>query len=800
MHRYYLLILSLVFVSLAAKAEERLFVPDNLFYYSPAASVYGPEAAWNNPAALARYKPATFQVMADYFDGKYLKSWGTVVSKEGFATAYRKIDNPTGEDIKEYLWAMGLSLGGSLSVGGSYRNFSSGPEIYNNRHLWNTGLIFQSGPNLTVGATFSNLNKGKIAGERTQIEQQYSLAYRPFEEMVTLSASMFLGTKQSVSDASYVYHAEVRPMGGIYLSGFIDSDRNYQLGIRINLRNYFVGSQSRLNRSNDGRGTTTYAGVTAAKQKSIIPYEKRRVVMSISDGVKENPPQPIFGKKEIPYPTMLLSLYRAASDVSVNGLVINLDELRIGFAQAQELRDAIRYVRSAGKKVIVHAGYPNNIAYYVATAADSIYLPPVSQLNLVGLRAELTFYAGTLEKLGIKADLLRIGDYKTATEPFTNEASSDANREQINRLLDNLFAQIVTAIAEGRGLSADSVKALIENGPFNSQQAVQAGLVDRLLYRTDMLDSVSRSTKLTSLRAYVSDTLITDRWAPKPVIAIVVAEGDIGGTQKDAVPFQPDVAVTPGAMGYAFHDAMSNRQVKGILFRINSPGGLALAGEDIWHQAKRSANKKPIIVSMGNVAASGGYYIAMASPTVIANPGTITGSIGIFGGKVDLSKLYEKIDLHKELYQRGRFSAMLSSMRSFTDEERAKYLSGLNDFYQHFITLVAENRKLTVDSIDNLSRGRVWTGSEAISNGLVDGLGGLKEAIDLLKTRLGDDKEYGIELYPRNRPWLQLPMPSLFSSISEKIFGKSSNTSASSLISSENGVMFTRMPYDLSIE
>lgn len=736
--------------------------------------------------------------MADYFDGHYLKSWGTAASAQGFGTAYRKIDNPGGDDLQEYLWAAGFGMGEKVSFGGSFRHFSAGPPEFHKRHLWNLGTVVRIDPTLTFGATFNNLNKGKLNGVRTQIEQQYSLAYRPMHDLVTLSANMLLGNKQNMSEASFIYHAEVRPIDGLYISGYIDSDRNYQIGARVNLRRTFVGIFGRFNRSGDDRGTTTVLGTTSARQASVIPYEKQNLTVSIGGPVRENPPQPIFGHKDISFTTLLLSLYRAANDQSIESVVLNLHDLQVGFAQAQELRSAVMLLRSRGKQVTAYLSYPNNISYYLASAADSIVMPPVSQLNLVGLRAELTFYAGTLEKIGVKADMIRIGDHKTAVEPWTNRESSEANREQINRLLDDLYGQLASGIAQGRSLSPDSVKNLIDNGPLNCEEALRAGLIDKLAYAQDYFDTLSRHTNLTSLRRYIDDTLYTDSWEPKPVIAVVVADGDIGDLP-GTLPFQEDNSVSAGSMGSAFRDALKNRQVKGILFRVNSPGGFALVGEDIWNTAQHAAQKKPTVVSLGNVAASGGYYIAMASPTVIANPGTITGSIGIFGGKLDMSGLNGKLDLGKELYQRGKFSAMLSTSRPFTDDEREKYFQGLHDFYQHFISLVARNRDLAVDSIDALGQGQVWTGNEAKANGLVDGLGGLKEALDNLIDK-SNVQDYGVELYPRVRPWFRLPGQSFLTSISDKLFGKEERKAATTLLSMHNGAMFTRMPYDITIE
>ncbi len=270
-------------------------------------------------------------------------------------------------------------------------------------------------------------------------------------------------------------------------------------------------------------------------------------------------------------------------------------------------------------------------------------MPPVSQLNLVGLKAELTFFAGTFEKIGIKAELLKIGDYKTAAETFTQDASSESNKIQINRLLDNLYTQFVSDIAEGRSISNAELKTLIDQGPFTSVEALNAGLIDGVGYLDELKklypDEIKRSKREVTLNAYHSDTLVIDSWVEKPIISVIIAQGEVQPNGQGSM-FSKKSDVTPGLMKSAMRQALRNRNTKAILLRVNSPGGAALAGEEIYHTFEKKSSKIPLTISMGNVAASGGYYFAMAGKTLFANKSTITGSIGIFGGKIDLSELH----------------------------------------------------------------------------------------------------------------------------------------------------------------
>ncbi|MBN1211184.1 MAG: S49 family peptidase, partial [candidate division Zixibacteria bacterium] len=477
--------LFLLAVSIATVKSERIPLPEGVFYYQPAAAVFGVEAGWVNPAALGNFYPGGFQIMADHYDGAFAKSWGAAVCRDRLALAYRHLDRDD-DKYKEIIFSGGIPVVKGTSLGVSYRYFKDGPGIYNNRHFWNIGFLTRGSGVFSFAALWSNLNRGKIDGERSSMEQRYGLSYRPFGPRLTLSADMFLSTQQNIKEADYIYHAEYVPRPGLYLNGFIDSDKNFEFGIRVNLLKYFVGARGGFTDAGDHRNTTAFFGATALRQPSVIREPSRRLALGIAGRISENPPRPVFGRARTPFAVLLTGLYRAATDPTIAETVIDLKGPALGFGQAQELSEALLYFKSKGKRITCYLTSPNNIAYYIASVADKILIPPVSQLNLVGLRAELTFYAGTLEKLGVKADLMRIGDYKTSPERYTDTAAGEANREQVNRILDNTFEQFVAAIAEGRKITVDSVKTVIDNGPFTSEEALRFGLVDGLSYRDEL--------------------------------------------------------------------------------------------------------------------------------------------------------------------------------------------------------------------------------------------------------------------------------------------------------------------------
>ena len=787
-------------VLVGAASAERIELPSGIFYYQPAASVFGAEAAWVNPAGLAAYRTPSFQILTDYADTRLAKSWGGVIGRERMAVAYRQLYVTGAPNYQEYIFAAALSFQGNLYAGGSYRYMKDAPDFLARKHFWNIGLVGGSASRVRWAAVLSNLNRARMeSGARSETEMRYSLALRPMGKSITVAADMMLSTGTRLSNADFVYYAEYAAGKGISLHGAVDNDGNFAIGARVNLANYFAGSQSNYDNGGHHQSTTFITGGTSLRQASLIPPSRRRLDLSLQGEVPENPEQPYFGRREPSFTELILGIYRAAADPSIGEMVLNMRSLSLGLGRGQELREALAEFRSHGKRIICHLSYPGNLDYYVASIADSILMDPVAQLNLVGLRAELTFYAGTFDKLGITVDMVRYGDYKSAAERYTNRESSPATREQLDRLLDNLYEQFVAGIATARGLSTDSLRVIIDNGPYTSAEAVACGLVDGLSYRDQLSEARCAGLPTVTFRAYESDTLVNDGWPALPVLAVVVADGDIA-PESSEYPFAGGAnEVTPGRMNKALQQAVSNPAVRATVLRIDSPGGAALASEEIRHSVDRARRRKPLVVSMAGQAASGGFYIATAAQRLFANPACFTGSIGIYAGKPSLEGLYSKIGLGKELYTRGRHAGMMTLMRPFTDDERAKFNSEVQAFYDHFVELVAQNRGLSTDSVDNLSQGRVWTGQQALAIGLVDELGGIKNALDYTAAQMRL-KDYDVVVLPRRRIWFELPANPLWQFLSTAITGRTSDRSGELPLALPEGGLYARLPYDLVVE
>ncbi len=792
---FYIFILTLFPINHTVAQEIKL--PENLFYYHPAASVFGSEATWINPSALARYNSHAYQFMADLNDVNSSDSWGFVSSGEKIGVAYRKFDS-SGVTYKESIYGLGFESGQNIYMGMSYRYIHEGLSFLNKRHLWSLSLTGKGKGPINWAAVFSNLNRGKIDGLKTEVSQRYSLSYRPSDENLTFSVDMFTSAKRKFSDADYIYHVEFRPKDGLYLTAQVDSDNNYHIGFRANFLNLFTGSDNSFSKSGNSKRSIVYMGRTSARQKSLIPDRKRRLLISLSGKIEENPVQPLFGKKKIPFTKILMEIYRAANDSSIAEILLATNSASLGMAQAEELREALLYFKSKNKRLIAHMSNPGNLSYFLSSVADVVVIPPASQLNLKGLEAELSFYGATLEKIGVKFEMLRLKDYKTAPETLTRKNASDKNKEQINRILDNIYGQFVTAIAYGRKISKDSTIKLIDNGPYTSKEALNSGLVDDLKYRDEMHTLFEKKYPLISLKQYLKDTLLNDNWNKYPLIAVIVADGEIRFDNSGSGFFGSSPVISPSKYKSAFKYVKKNNEIEAVLFRINSPGGYALAADKIYHFAKSSSKKKITAVSMSNVAASGGLQIAMPSSKIFASSSTITGSIGIFGGKVILSELYKKLAIGKELFSRGKNASMMTSLRAFTEDEKSKYFSHLKSFYEYFISIVAKSRNLPEDSVENIAMGKVWTGSEALEIGLVDSNGGFKAAIDYLADELGTEN-YRLRYLPISRPLFLLNNNLNPLSTDALLHIENRIQSGLSLIAN-NGEILSRMPFDIDIK
>ncbi len=450
-------------------------------------------------------------------------------------------------------------------------------------------------------------------------------------------------------------------------------------------------------------------------------------------------------------------LRSATTDSRIKAVVLEPRGLQIGWAKLEELRADLLNFKKSGKPVYAYLRGAGTKEYYLATAADQIFMSPEDELDVKGLRAELVFVKGALDKLGVQMEFEHVGKYKDAPDMFTKTESSPETREVLNQVLDQFYGDWVGAVASGRKKQPAAVRALVDNGPFIGKEALNGGLVDALMYEDEVYDRLKQQLKLNQLDKIAEHNYI--RAMPKEDgasrIALVVGEGDITrGATNDA----GNAGITTAGMIRRLRQVRDDASIKAVILRIDSPGGDGIASDDILHEVKLLSQKKPTVISMSDLAASGGYFIAMTGDPVVAYRNTETGSIGVFFGKVNLRGLYDKLGVKKEIMKRGRFADIDTEYAPLNDEQRAKLRTEIETFYRGFVQRVADGRKRRYDEVEPLAQGRVWTGAQAKQNGLIDELGGIDRAVELVrqKAKIPASEKVTLISYPPRRNLLQV--------------------------------------------
>lgn len=513
--------------------------------------------------------------------------------------------------------------------------------------------------------------------------------------------------------------------------------------------------------------------------------------------------------------TILKSIRHAAADPKIKGIYLNITDIQsyfLPFATAEEIRHALAEFKESGKFIYSYTnlGY-SQTGYYLATVADSVFVNPETPLMLMGLGSNLIFYKDLLDKIGVQAEIIKVGKYKSAVEPFTRTEVSEANREQISAYMNSLWGTMLKSISASRHISVDSLNWLADHLNYRTAQEEMAfGLYDGVWYEDRMLlflkekcnIPADKKLSLTSLSDYGKNLTGKSLAAGKSKIAVIYASGQIGMSQS-AKAIGPELATT-------VRKVRQDKNVKAVVLRVNSPGGSALTSDIIWREVELTTREKPVIVSMGNVAASGGYYISCAADTIVADPMTLTGSIGIYGqfftgeklikDKLGMTSSSIKTNAHSDFG--GAYPLPLPiGNRPLNAYEKQVLQKYIENGYETFLSRVAQGRRMTRDEVHEVAQGRVWTGEQALQVGLVDVLGGLDEAIRIAAEKVGLEK-YSLAEYPVEKS----PFEELFSGLSASVRAKILNAELGEyydtfrdlkeMMNAQQGLV-ARLPYDI---
>ncbi len=655
---------------------------------------------------------------------------------------------------------------GQLSLGAVHRGFTS-----LDLSAWDFGALARPVRWLALGAAALDANR---PGDDVPRRWAVSAGVRPLGEKLDVATDLLwtectaapAGTLCGLDHARWLFTAQARAIRGLTVIG--------QVGVQDSSVTGLVGLQVDFAHVGAAYAPTFSSGTTrdswrlrASTQR--WPSVAVPVAYAADVDLKKALARPkpgawalVFGASaRDPLAETLATFRRLSRDPSVRAVVLRSGGLPLGPGRAEELRAGIENLRASGKKVLFYLESGGDLEYSVALSADRIYAPPQAVLLVNGFAATALFAAAGLDKLGVKAEFFRVGAYKNAPDLFTRSDMSGEQREVESSLLDDLYGRYVKRIADARHLDERKVKSLLDEGILKPGEAVSAGLIDGLVYPDQLEEEAGKLLgKNVSLRKTGTEApaLRDVRWGVRPKIGVVRVIGDIARGEGGRDPFGVVHVAGSDAVVRRIHQLGDDPAVAAIVVRIDSPGGDGNASDLIWRELlwARRVKKKPVIASRGDVAASGGYYVAAAADEIFAEPSTITGSIGVFIGHFDAAELLGKLGLNLVTVKRGASADLFNPNRSLTDAERRTLQRWVEAFYDEFVTRVAAARGLPRAEVDRVGQGRVWTGAQALDRKLVDRLGGLEDALAEAKRRAGlspgeeaeidDEEQIGVDL------------------------------------------------------
>jgi protease-4 len=754
-----------------------------------------PTAVWINPAILGTGKAKGLVYVHTYVgdrlsgDDAFALSLGSIAfGAELTEFTYRSsAGNVTEYETNRYTFGLGTRLTKGLYVGTSYSWHSSEICDLDRAATWSAGVLFRPHRTLSLGITGRELNQPIISGTELKPMVEAALGVRPMGERLTVFCNLLAREEQMTSETfaeqpkSFLsYGLEIVPLDGIVVRAGSDEAENLSASFMLHIGPAGYGSTVTQKKGKHGEDDETYGTIVIKGEpfwhRSVLNPEKNYIEIDLRGRIGEARSRfSIFGGgPRYTLRSLLDRIEYAQSSPEIKAIVLRCGDMSANFAIYDELRQALIDFRQSGKKVIAYLENPGNGAYYLATASDYIALTPNGYIGLVGLKSEMLFLKGTLEKLGIEAKYVRVGKYKSAVEPLSQDRYTEPSREAVNALLDDIFETMVNGIASGRGFTQSEVKDLIDNGPYIPSEAVRENLIDTLAYWDEIPDIVEDVTggkvKRLSYDEFARRRPASLRWDEPPRIGIIYGVGGIthGRNRRDLL-----VGDIMGSetITEAFKQLREDGAVKAVIFRVDSPGGMMTASDKIRREVELTAGKKPVIISMGGVAASGGYHVSCDGTKILADQATVTGSIGVLNLWLHTRGFYEKIGANKEIFLRGKYADFYTAWRDITDEDMQRHQHYVDRYYDKFVADVSRGRSMGIDEVHEIAQGRVWSGKRAEELGLVDGIGGIKEAMRLAKREAGipEDRPVAFEVLPRPGGLLDALMSSATAGVTGQI-------------------------------
>lgn len=668
----------------------------------------------------------------------------------GFSTEWVRGEGPDYRKTS-YGFSFGLS---ALSLGLAYNTYSSSESAdLNGLSSLDLGLSSRPFRRLAFGLVAKNLDAPSQGAVTLARRYQLSLGLRPSSERFTLGIDYLLEETRGLRGGRLTYSGRAELFRGLWAGAGVSHGLGATDELFLQLSLTFDAPHLGLTYSGSGAaaGADHLVALRASAQNyRALSFSAGKVAVVDPGELLGQGPGPLAellgAQPEDPFLRLTRLLHQAAADPELRGVVLKLQPLEGGLGKAEELRGALLRLKAAGKKVLVLLSSASDAEYLTATAADRIYALPESVLLLDGLSASATFLGGSMDKAGVHWDVARVGAYKNAPDALTRAEMSPEQREAMEALLDTDFRAYQAVVTRARSVSPEAFRAALAEGLKTPRRAQALKLIDQVIEPSQLEELVRELFPGAQVQELRQSRVRQERWGRKRQIAIVPVIGNITGGKSEQAPFGLSQTAGAETVTRALRQAAEDPGVSAIVVRVDSGGGDGLASDLIYREVLAARKKKPVVASMGDLAASGGYYAAMGASEIFAQPTTITGSIGVFVLKPALKELAERLGARRETLQRGELAGLFDFYRPWTEAERASAQAWVEAFYDDFVTEVARSRKLPKEEVDRVARGRVWSGEDALSRRLVDRLGGLLDAVESARRHAGIPEGEEIEL------------------------------------------------------